>query len=287
MRMLSERSETQETVYNTGLDGDQFLGGVGQLWRHRRLTWAFVLKDLRHRYTGSTIGFFWTVITPLLELCTYTFVFHVLIGVKFHPAGGWSNYALFLFAGMVTWMAFAEGLTGATTSISAHAHLIKKLNFPAVVLPAHLIVSAVLNQGIRLSVLCGAAIFLGHGLSWHLALVPLVVLVQTTLVLGLGLILATMNVFFRDTIHWLRSLLLLGMFMTPIFYPASAYPARFKLVLQLNPMAHLVGVVQELMLNHRFPHPHSIILTIIVSVIFLVIGYSVFHHHQNKFSDLV
>ena len=147
-----------------------------RVWRHRRLTWAFVLKDLRHRYTGSTIGFFWTVITPLLELCTYTFVFHVLIGVKFHPAGGWSNYALFLFAGMVTWMAFAEGLTGATTSISAHAHLIKKLNFPAVVLPAHLIVSAVLNQGIRLSVLCGAAIFLGHGLSWHLALVPLVVL---------------------------------------------------------------------------------------------------------------
>ena len=91
-----------------------------------------------------------------------------------------------------------------------------------------------------------------------------------------------------DRAWWrLRSVLLLGMFMTPIFYPASAYPARFKLVLQLNPMAHLVGVVQELMLNHRFPHPHSIILTIIVSVIFLVIGYSVFHHHQNKFSDLV
>ena len=67
---------------------------------------------------------------------------------------------------------------------------------------------------------------------------------------------------------------------------SSAYPARFKLVLQLNRWP-LVGVVQELMLNHRFPHPHSIILTIIVSVIFLVIGYSVFHHHQNKFSDLV
>jgi ABC-type polysaccharide/polyol phosphate export permease len=285
--MSTKLGPTPETVYDTTRDGLHFSGGLVQLWRHRRLLWTFVLKDLRHRYTGSTIGFFWTVITPLLELCTYTFVFHVLIGVKFHPAGGWSNYALYLFAGMVTWMAFAEGLTGATTSISNHAHLIKKLNFPAIVLPAHIIVSVVLNQMIRLSVLCGAALVLGHGLSWHLVLVPFVIAVQSVLVLGLGLILATMNVYFRDTVHWLGSVLLLGMFMTPIFYPASAYPDRFKLFLQLNPIAHLVGVIQELMLNHRFPHPHSLILTVIVSVLCLVIGYSVFHHHQHKFSDLV
>ena len=286
--MLTSRTHETETVYGTSpASGQQFTGGLGQLWTHRRLMWTFVLKDLRHRYTGSTIGFFWTVITPLLELVTYTFVFHVLIGVKFHPAGGWSNYALFLFAGMVTWMAFAEGLQSATTSIRAHAHLIQKLNFPAVILPAHLIASAVLNQFIRLGVLCVAAIALGHGLSWHLALVPVVVAVQTMLVLGLGLVFATMNVYFRDTIHWLRSVLLLGMFMTPIFYPASVYPQRFKLVLQLNPMAHLVGVVQELMLNHRFPHPHSLILSVIVSVICLVIGYSIFHHHKDRFSDLV
>ncbi|MEC8192772.1 MAG: ABC transporter permease [Myxococcota bacterium] len=286
--MLTSRTHETETVYRTGpASGQQFGGGLGQLWTHRRLMWTFVLKDLRHRYTGSTIGFFWTVITPLLELVTYTFVFHVLIGVKFHPAGGWSNYALFLFAGMVTWMAFAEGLQSATTSIRAHAHLIQKLNFPAVILPAHLIASAVLNQFIRLGVLCVAAIALGHGLSWHLALVPVVVAVQTMLVLGLGLVFATMNVYFRDTIHWLRSVLLLGMFMTPIFYPASVYPQQFKLVLQLNPMAHLVGVVQELMLNHRFPHPHSLILSVIVSVICLVIGYSIFHHHKDRFSDLV
>jgi lipopolysaccharide transport system permease protein len=285
--MLSQPSDTTETVYGTEAEGHHFTGGLFQLWTHRSLMWTFVLKDLRHRYTGSTIGFFWTVITPLLELLTYTFVFHVLIGVKFHPAGGWSNYALYLFAGMVVWMAFSEGLTQATTSIREHAHLIKKLNFPAIILPAHLIASAVLNQFIRLGVLVGAAIVLGHGLSWHLALVPLIVAVQTMLVLGLGLILATMNVYFRDTIHWLQSILLLLMFMTPIFYPASVYPQRFKLVLQLNPLAHLVGVIQELILNHRFPHPHSIILSVVVSVLCLIIGYSVFHHHKDRFSDLV
>ena len=159
MRMLSERSETKRRCTTPASTVTSSPGAL-ETWRHRRLTWAFVLKDLRHRYTE-----YHRILLDghhtASQLCTHTFVFHVLIGVKFHPAGGWSNYALFLFAGMVTWMAFAEGLTGATTSISAHAHLIKKLNFPAVVLPAHLIVSAVLNQGIRLSVLCGRPSSLG------------------------------------------------------------------------------------------------------------------------------
>lgn len=276
-----------ETVYSTGLEPGHASGGLAELWRHRRLMWAFVVKDLRHRYVGSTIGFFWTVVTPLLELATYTFVFHVLLDIKFHPAGGWSNYALFLFSGMVTWFAFTEGVTRAASSVTEHGHLIKKVNFPAVVLPAHLIVSAVLNQGIRMAVLCSAALVLGHGLSWHIALIPFVVLVQMMLVLGLGLLLATTGVYFRDTVHWLNSFLLLGMFVTPIFYPANVYPQQFKLLLQLNPLAHLVGVYQELLLNHRFPHPHSVIVTVIVSVVCLLVGYSVFHHHREKFPDLV
>jgi ABC-type polysaccharide/polyol phosphate export permease len=276
-----------EKVYTTQVGPGHATGGLSELWRHRRLLWAFVVKDLRHRYVGSTIGFFWTVVTPLLELTTYTFVFHGLLQVKFHESGGWSNYALFLFSGMVTWFAFTEGVTRAAVSVTEHGHLIKKVNFPAVVLPAHLIVSAVLNQSIRIGVLCAGALVLGHGLSWHIALIPLVVVVQTMLVLGLGLLLATIGVYFRDTVHWLNSFLLLGMFVTPIFYPADRYPADFKLLLQLNPLAHLVGVYQELVLNQRFPHPHSVILTVIVSVVCLLVGYSVFHHHREKFPDLV
>jgi ABC-type polysaccharide/polyol phosphate export permease len=276
-----------EKVYTTGVNPGHASGGLSELWRHRRLLWAFVVKDLRHRYVGSSIGFFWTVVTPLLELATYTFVFHVLLDIKFHPAGGWSNYALFLFSGMVTWFAFTEGVTRAAISITDHGHLIKKVNFPAVVLPAHLIVSAVLNQSIRMAVLCVAAVVLGHGLSWHIALVPVVVLVQAMLVLGLGLLLATIGVYFRDVIHWLNSFLLLGMFVTPIFYPADVYPQQLTLLRDLNPLAHLVGVYQELVLNQRFPHPHSFLVIVFVSAACLLVGYSVFHHHRRKFPDLV
>ncbi len=257
------------------------------LWDHRRLLWAFVVNDLRHRYVGSSIGFFWTVVTPIMELVIYTFVFHVLIGVRFHTAGGWDHYALFLFSGMVTWYAVADGLTRATTTITEHGHLIKKVNFPSVVLPAHVVASAVLNQGIRIGILAVASLALGMGLSWHFLLVPIFVAIQALLVLGLGLLLATTNVYFKDTVHWVKTVLLLGMFVTPVFFPAAEYPKRFILVLQLNPFAHLVGVYRELILNHRLPHPNSVLAPTILAVFAFLVGYSVYHHHRQKFADLV
>ncbi len=262
-------------------------GGVGELWTHRRLLWDFVLRDLRHRYLGSSIGFFWTVITPLLELVTYTFVFHAIIGVRFDEGTGVAHYALFLFCGMVTWLALSDGLTRCSTVILEHGHLVKKVNFPVIVLPGHVVASAVLNQCIRIGVLLAAVIVLGRGVSVHLLLVPLIVLIQAAMVLGGGLLLATASIYFRDTIHWVSAVLMMWMFVTPIFYPAANYPKPFMLFLVLNPLAHLVGVYRELILNQALPHPHSVLSLVVVSGVMLLVGYSVFHHHQAKFSDLI
>jgi len=249
--------------------------------------WRFVVNDLRTRYVGSAIGFFWTVVNPLFELVTYTFVFHVLIGVSFHPAGGWTHYALFLFCGMVTWFSVEEGLSRSTTAITSHGHLIKKVNFPTLVLPGFVVTSALVNQLIRLAVLGVGAYVVGHGLSWHVVFLPLVLVVQTAFVLGLGMLLATSQIYFKDTIHGVKALLLIWMFVTPIFYPAAVYPKEAILLLQLNPLAHLVGVYHELLLNHRMPHPHNVLVITVTSMFVLLVGYSVFHHHRERFSDLV
>lgn len=281
--------QAQSSVHRWGPEPDpgRATGGLVEMWQHRRLLWAFVISDLKHRYVGSSIGFFWTVVTPLLELITYTFVFHGLIGVSFNPATGWAHYALFLFCGMVTWYGVQDGLTRASTAVLDHAHLVKKVNFPVIVLPGFVVASAVLNQVIRLGVLAAAIVVLGDGLSWHFLLVPLVVLVQAAMVLGAGLVLATAGVYFKDTAHIVKAILLIWMFVTPIFYPAAVYPKRFILLLQLNPLAHVVGVYQELILNHRMPHPHSILVSVVSATFALLVGYSVFHHHRDQFSDLV
>ena len=97
----------------------------------------------------------------------------------------------------------------------------------------------------------------------------------------------TTHVYFRDTRHWLNTILLMWMFITPVFYPAASYPPKYSLLLQLNPLAHLVGIYRELILNHSIPHPNSIVIFSVVSIMCLVVGYSVFHHHQKKFGDYV
>jgi lipopolysaccharide transport system permease protein len=268
-------------------EGALSLLGLRELWVHRELLAAFVLNDLRYRYVGSSIGFFWTVVNPILELVTYTFVFNVLIGVKFHPSGGTTQYALFLFCGMVTWLAVNDGLVRATASVTDNGHLLKKIHFPAIVLPAHVVVSAVLNQAFRIAILALGAILFGDGLSIHFLLVPVIMAFQAVMVLGIGMFLATTAVYFRDTAHWVNAILLIWMFVTPIFYPPNVYPAQFKFLLQLNPLAHVVGVYQELILNHRMPHPNSMMVVAIFALLSFLVGYSVFSNHRWRFPDLV
>jgi len=281
------RAHQRERVISAETEPGHASAGLFALWTHRTLLWDFIARDLKRRYTGSSIGFFWTVITPLLELVTYTFVFHGLLKIDFHPAAGWTHYALFLFSGMVTWLMVSDGLSHATISISNHAHLIKKAPFPSIVLPAHLVFSATLNQGIRMIILIVAALLFSGGISALVLLIPFVMVVQTALTLGLGLLLATANVYFRDTNHWVSAMMLLWMFLTPVFYPAASYPKEFILALQLNPLAHLVGIYRELILNSSMPHPNAMIIVTVMSGLILLIGYSVFHHHQSKFADLV
>ena len=263
------------------------LGELRALWDARALLGALAWSDLRARYVGSTAGFFWTVLVPLFELLVYTFVFHTLIGVRFHPSGGTSHYVLFLFCGMVAWNAFADGITRATTAIRAHAHLVRKVHFPTIVLPAHLVLSAVVNQAIRLGILLLAVLVFGNGWSWHVLLLPLVLLVQTAFTLGVGLLLATLSVYFRDMTHGVQAALMLGVFVTPVFYPASEYPRAFVLLLYPNPMAQLVGIWQGLLLNQHVPHLNSILWAVVSAGLALLVGASVFAHHRKKFADLV
>ena len=261
--------------------------GLGVLWSHRSLLWDFVQFDLKQRYTGGSLGFFWTVVTPLLELVTYTFVFHGLLGIRFEEQSGWTHYALYLFCGMVTWLSFSDGLSQAGISLTNNGHLIKKIHFPTLLLPTHVVLSAAINQVIRTMILILAILLFTQEMAWTVMLVPLVMVLQLVLTLGVGLLLSVGTVYFRDMNHWVNASLLLLMFLTPVVYPAAVYPRQYSLLLQLNPLAHLVGLYRELLLNGALPHPHSIIIVMVTSCISLLIGYSVFHHHQRRLADVV
>lgn len=255
--------------------------------QYRNLLLAFVINDIRFRYVGSSIGLFWSVIDPVIELAIYTFVFSVLLNVQFVPGGGTLHYALYLFCGMIVWFNVQDTLTRCTTIIVEHAHLIKKVPFPSAILPSHVVLSGLVNQGIRTLILLCGILLAGFGLSWHVGLLPLVVGLQLLFTLGLAMMVATLAVYFKDIAHLVKAFLMIWMFVTPIFYPASSYPRAFYFLLVLNPLAHLVGIYQELLLNQRLPHQGSLILFIAAALFTFVVGTYLFSRHQDRFADLV
>ncbi|MBJ93234.1 MAG: hypothetical protein CMP23_02030 [Rickettsiales bacterium] len=257
-------------------------------WRsYMALVRSFFLKDVRIRYAGSLMGFFWTVVHPLLELVTYTFVFTVIIGVSFDEGYSTGTNALFLFCGMIPWLSVSESMNRCTSAFRDNAPLIKKLRFPPSVLCTYIVLVEGFNQVVRFALLAAAALLISHGLSWHLALILPVMMLQLLYAQGLGMLLATTQVFFRDIKHLLAPALMIWMFITPIFYPESLFPPKFSPVLMLNPLSHLVSIYRELILNHQLPPWGSVVIFATSAALTFVLGAFTFHRHSHEFPDLV
>lgn len=246
------------------------------------------MTDLKSRYIGSSLGFFWTVVNPVIELVTYTFVFHLLLQVRFHAGQTTEQYVLYLFCGMVAWGGFADGVVRATSSVREGGGLLRKVNFPAVVLPAQMVATAFINQLFRTAVLALFCILIGDGLTWHALLLGPFLLAQACFTLGVGLFLSVASAYFRDAAHWVNTGLLIGMFVTPVVYPASVWPREYTILLYPNPMAQYIGIYQGLLLGHHLPGAiTSVIYAFLAAGISLVVGASVFAHHRRRFVDLV
>lgn len=255
--------------------------------RYGLLVRTFVVNDIRKRYVGSMMGFFWTVVQPLLELVTYTFVFTVILLVRFEEQyDTWTN-ALYLFCGMIAWLSFSESLTRSVGVIRENAHLIKKLSFPPSVLCAQVVLSEGFSALVRFVMLFVAALLVRDQLAPHAILFLPVLALQLLFTMGLSMLLATTQVYFKDTAHILAPALMIWMFITPIFYPASLFPKQFAPVLMLNPLSHLVGIYRELILNGVFPQWGSVLIFTTMAVTTFLLGAVTFHRHRQRFPDLV
>jgi ABC-type polysaccharide/polyol phosphate export permease len=171
--------------------------------------------------------------------------------------------------------------------VRENSHLIRKVRFPPSVLCSYIVLSETFNQVIRFMLLFAAALIIGQGLTLHALIIIPVLFLQVMFTLGLSMFLATTQVFFKDTLHLLSPILMIWLFITPIFYPAHLFPKAFTPLLMLNPLAHLVGIYRELILNHRLPHWGSVVIFGTCAALIFVLGSFVFHRHSKRFADLV
>ncbi len=254
---------------------------------HRKIIASFVRRDFRARYVNSAMGFSWAVIQPASLLLLYTFVFSVVLGVRLGGVPGTGAFALYLFCGMLPWLAFSEGVTRSATALVEHANLIKKVVFPAEILPAAAVFSALLTELIGLGVFLLAVVLFHRLPGWPALLLPLLLGLQAALTLGLGWLLASLNVFLRDVAQALGLGLTLWMLVTPIFYPAAMMPARFRFVLYWNPLAYLVEGYRAVLLDGRWPPAWHLLALAGFAAAALLAGSWFFDRSRGAFVDVL
>ncbi len=263
------------------------LANLGQLIRYRGLIQILVTRELKARYRGSVLGFFWSFVNPLLLLTVYTIVFSVVLpgfrGVEVEP------YALFLFCGLLPWTWFSSALLESANSLIAGGNLIKKVLFPVEILPIVAVLSNMFHFFFALPILALFLLFYARPMQWmELLWFPVVVFVQLMLTLGLGLVLSAMTVHFRDLRDLLGNLLTLWFFSTPIIYPMSMVPAGGKFIMDLNPFTHLAISYQEVLFyDGPFGHWRWLVALAGASVVLFLLGFALFDRLRDSFAEEV
>jgi len=260
-----------------------------ELWKFRGLMSNLVIRDLRVRYKNSALGVLWSLLNPLLMMVVFTAVFTVMRGQSV------SDFPVFVLIGLLPWQFFSNSVVTATGSIVGNAPLITKVYFPREVLVISGALSNLVNFLLALIVLLPIMIVFRMPLTPWVLLLPAVIFVELVFALGVGFIVATANVFYRDVQMIMEVVLLAGFFLTPVFYSLDILPRSYvlfgvnldvwRLTYYLNPMASIIANYRVILYQGGAPAFDFLLRTFFTALAFLVVGLLVFYRYQARFSE--
>lgn len=267
-----------------------------ELYAYWELAENLVIRDLKVRYKNSVLGFLWSLLNPLLLMLVFTVVFTIML-----PNLAIPKFPVFVLCALLPWNFFNTSVLGGTTSIVSNGHLIKKVYFPREILPIAMVLSNFVNLLLALPVLFALIVFFRVPLNVSLVYLPLIMIVQVAFTIGMALILATLDVFYRDTGVIMEVIMQAWFFLTPVFYPVSllpewkvvrgiALPIR-RLTYILNPMASIIASYRSVLYGFTDGSPPAapawdfFSRTIVTSLLVLIIGYRFFTHFSHRFGE--
>src|SRR5919199_2133370 len=263
-----------------------------QWWTKFDLLRTLVRRVLDARYKGSVLGNLWPLLNQLSQLLIYTYVFSIVLKVKLNlkglPEDESITFGLWLFAGLLPWIAFTTGLVQSATSVIVQPNLVKKVVFPLALLPLVPILSTFIESAFGLMALIVLVAVSSHTLHTTLALLPLVWLPQLLLTAGLGYLAAGFTVFLRDIPQTLGVVLNLWFYLTPIVYPASVIPEQFRgWVFWLNPLAAIAEVYRDMVLVGEVKHWGEWGIASVISLIVFCFGFWCYQRLRPAFADVL
>ena len=257
------------------------------IWRHRFALWNLVMKDFRMRYRNMSLGVLWSILNPLVMLGVLVFVFTFI----FPQGESQPVFPVFVLLGLVCYNFLSLCINTSTNCIVDHASLVKKVIFPRQVLPLAVVLSQSIHVLIQLGLTFVFILIFGVPISLTYLWIPLILLIELIFVIGAGMALSALNVYFRDVRYLVESILAVMFWLSPVFYSLSTVrgnsPKWLYGVYLLNPLAGFVDGMRKAVLNSAHPDPISLAVASGVSVIMLIIGLYIFNRMEKGFADLI
>lgn len=227
---------------------------VVNLWRYKRFIFNNAVNDLRHRYAGSAMGIFWNVLNPLAQILVYTIVFSHIMAVRLPGGASTADFAIYICTGLLPWIAFSECISRGANSFIENANYLKKLPIPEQIFVAKGAVSATLSLFISMSLLLVVNLLIGSGAKWSWTVVLFILLLFQCFGFGIGLLLSSLNVFFRDIGQMVGIFIQMWMWLTPIVYLIDIIPARYVNLMKLNPAYPFIDALHLTIIYGNWPN---------------------------------
>lgn len=257
---------------------------VKELIHYRDLFYILALRDIKVRYKQTAIGALWAFFVPLITMVVFTTFFGNVPGL--HPTT--IPYPIFVYIGLVFWNFFSQAISAASGSLVSSQEMIKKIYFPKILLPAAAIFVSFIDFLIAWIILIGM-MFYYHYTPNVLAIIviPLLILVTYVAALGLGLLLAAINVKYRDVRYVLPFFIQTLLFVTPVIYPIDIATSQYRWLLELNPMSGVIELARSMLLQPSSITWNGLVTSVIVSIVLLVVGILYFKKTEEYFADII
>lgn len=254
-----------------------------ELWRARETAFVFAWRDVKVRYKQSLIGIAWAVLQPVMTMVVFTLIFGKFANF---PSQG-QHYQVFVYSGLLPWAFFSTALTQISTSVVSNRQLVQKVYFPRLILPISGVLVPAIDFLFSAAVLAGLMVWYDVAFHWTILLAPLFLLLLAVTALGVGSVLATINVRYRDVPYAVPFLIQTWLYLSPVIYPANAIPERWQVLLSLNPVVAAITGFRWATLGTPPPTTLQWGLGSAMALLFVVSGFAVYRRFESRFADTI
>ena len=259
---------------------NKMLRRVKEIWAYRFMVASLVRRELRGRYKGSFLGFLWTFVNPLAQIIVYTIVFSVIMRSDL------DKFYIFAITGMIPWLAFDGAMRLGVTCIKDRGDMINKIYFPREVLPIANVTTNFVNMLFCFVIVFLALFISGHGVNpLSLLFLPIIILIEYILTLGLTFIVSAVTVYFKDMQHILNVIMMMWIYLTPVLYPITIIPDKLAWLFKLNPMTFVIETYHCILYWKGIPSINMLGYSSAAAIVAFLVGALVFYKLEPNFAE--